>query len=199
MEDIATIERVLTDWFGTDASPGERETQRWFGHSADTDRDITARFGGLIDAAADGALDPWLQTPRGRLAAIIVIDQFSRNVHRGTPRAFERDPLALGWTLDGLERGVDRSLRPIERVFFYLPLEHSESAEMQRLSVDRFEALQAEVDAAGGTGFAGFTDFARRHRDVICRFGRFPHRNAILGRTSTAAEQAFLDEPGSSF
>ena len=130
---------------------------------------------------------------------IILADQFSRNMYRDTPRAFENDALALSWCKGGLESGVDRELRPIERVFLYMPLEHSESVEDQHRSVTMFTELAQSVPAQQRKLFDGYIDYAVRHRDIVQRFGRFPHRNAILGRESTEEEVAFLQQPGSSF
>jgi uncharacterized protein (DUF924 family) len=152
-----------------------------------------------MDTAAAGKLDDWAQHARGRLALILLFDQFPRNMYRDTPRAFACDPLARRLALDGIAAGADRSLRAIERVFFYLPLEHSESVELQERSVTLFTALAAGVPGADRKTFAGYLDFAVRHRDVIHRFGRFPHRNHILDRDSTPEETAFLKQPGSSF
>ena len=180
---IATLDDVLAYWF----APGPERTARWFRGDAATDADVRGRFASTLESAARGELDGWTATPRGRLALIVVLDQFSRNVHRGTPRAFAQDARALALCLDGLARGDDRALAPDERAFFYLPLEHAEDAAMQARSVACFEALAAEAPGA-----AGFLDYAHEHRDVIARFGRFPHRNATLGRRSTPDEEAFL-------
>src|SRR5690606_119569 len=138
----------------------------------------------------------WLAPPRGRLALVILIDQFSRNLFRGDARAFAHDALARRWVSEGLDAGADRALRAIERVFFYLPLEHSESLADQQRSVALFERLCADVPPALQGTFAGYLDYAVRHRDVIVRFGRFPHRNASLGRATTPEEAEFLRQPG---
>ena len=180
---IATPDDVLAYWF----APGPERTARWFRGDAATDADVRGRFASTLESATRGELDGWTATPRGRLALIVVLDQFSRTVHRGTPRAFAQDARALALCLDGLACGEDRALAPDERAFFYLPLEHAEDAAMQARSVACFEALAAEAPGA-----AGFLDYAHEHRDVIARFGRFPHRNTILGRCSTPDEEAFL-------
>lgn len=137
--------------------------------------------------------------PAGRLAWIIVADQFSRNIYRCDPRSFALDEQALAHALEGMAAGHDLALRPLQRVFFYLPLEHSESIELQQQSVMLYEGLLNEVGEKLAQPFTGFLDYARRHLDVIQRFGRFPHRNAILGRESTAAEIEYLQQPGSGF
>lgn len=200
-------ETILDFWFGdfwfgdgADAvSVAQSHNALWWGKSAQSDAEIRQRFGSALDRAAAGELDEWLATPRGRLALIILVDQFSRNIHRDSAAAFGNDALALRWTREGLESGVDAQLRPLERVFFYLPLEHSEQLDDQRQSLRLFRRLLDEAAPAERELFAGFYDFAARHHAIIERFGRFPHRNAILGRDSTAEEIAFLQTPGSSF
>ena len=139
-------------------------------------------------------------SPRGPPGLILLLDQLPRNLHRGTPAAFAQDDKARALCLKGLSFGTDRGLSPLARVFFYLPLEHAESREQQARSVALFEALADEqaTDPARTT-FEGFADFARRHQVIVDRFGRFPHRNAILGRASTEEEAAFLQQPGSGF
>ncbi|MGB2002542.1 MAG: DUF924 family protein, partial [Porticoccaceae bacterium] len=150
-----------------------------------------------------GKYRDWLQTARGRLAAIIVLDQFSRNMYRDKPQAFAQDALALQWCLEGLKTEIDLQLEPIERVFFYLPLEHSEDLQMQDLACRKFAELLDQVTLLGaesnGNTYEGFYQFAERHRQVIQKFGRFPHRNRILGRVNSEAEQQYLDTPGSGF
>lgn len=193
---------VLGFWFGgapDDAVAAREQAALWWGKSEQTDALITQRYAGLLEQARAGALDAWAQTPRGRLALIILTDQFPRNIHRDTPLAFASDALARQHCKDGLARGDDLALRPIERVFFYLPLEHAEDAADQAQSVELFTRLVEDVPADQRALFAGFLDYARRHQAIIDRFGRFPHRNAILARVSTAAELAFLQTPGSSF
>ncbi|WP_421336108.1 DUF924 family protein [Aeromonas veronii] len=194
---------LLALWFGNEADDVLRATRQaplWWGKSSETDALLASRFGELVEAAAKGSLAHWADTPSGRLALILLLDQLPRNIHRGTPAAFARDPLAKDLCLKGLSIGADKSLSPLERVFFYLPLEHAESREQQARSVALFEALAAEqVGTPAQATFAGFADFARRHQVIIERFGRFPHRNDILGRTSTPEEAAFLQQPGSGF
>lgn len=193
---------VLAFWFGDTPGNGataERQKKLWWSKDAVVDALVRERFGALVAAAAGGAHREWAREPRGRLALILLFDQFPRNIYRGTPQAFAHDALALQLALDGIAAGADRGLRAVERVFFYLPLEHAESAAMQERSVALFTALAAGVAEDDRGTFAGFLDYAVRHRDVVHRFGRFPHRNAILGRTSTPEETAFLAQPGSSF
>lgn len=193
---------VLDYWFGRspdDAGMLAEKGALWFGAGTAVDEEIRARFAGLREEAVAGRLERWLAVPRGRLALVIVLDQFSRNLFRNDPRAFAHDGLARAWTDEGLHLGADRVLRACERVFLYLPLEHSESLADQQRSVECFRALRDEAPAALCARFDEFFDYAVRHHDVIARFGRFPHRNAVLGRESTAAEAQFLRQPGSSF
>jgi uncharacterized protein (DUF924 family) len=186
---------VLDFWFG---EPGSAEyghvRKMWFHKDEAFDALLRERFGALLDAACAGELDAWAATPEGALALVIVLDQFSRNCHRGTPRAFAADERALAIARRLVTSGADRTLpTPQHRVFTYLPFEHAESMDVQRESLRLFGELKAEPDCEG------YYDYAVRHADVIERFGRFPHRNAQLGRASSEAELAFLREPGSSF
>ncbi|MFQ2000913.1 DUF924 family protein [Aeromonas veronii] len=194
---------LLAFWFGDEADDVLRATRQaplWWGKSSETDALLASRFGEQAEAAAEGSLAHWADLPSGRLALILLLDQLPRNIHRGTPAAFAQDPLARDLCLKGLSIGADKSLSPLERVFFYLPLEHAESREQQARSVALFEALAAEqAGTPAQATFAGFAYFARRHQVIIERFGRFPHRNDILGRTSTPEEAAFLLQPGSGF
>ncbi|MFM5638983.1 DUF924 family protein [Aeromonas veronii] len=194
---------LLDLWFGDEADDVLRATRQaplWWGKSSETDALLASRFGELAQAAAKGSLAHWADLPSGRLALILLLDQLPRNIHRGTPAAFAQDPLARDLCLKGLSIGADKSLLPLERVFFYLPLEHAESREQQARSVALFEALAVEqAGTPAQATFAGFADFARRHQVIIERFGRFPHRNDILDRTSTPEEAAFLQQPGSGF
>lgn len=193
---------LLAFWFGTgadDAAVLAEKSPIWFRAGAAVDATIRDRFATLREAAIGRQLDAWLDMPRGRLALVILVDQFSRNLFRGDARAFAHDALALGWCNDGLYPGADQALRPIERVFLYLPLEHSEVQSDQQRAVTLFSTLRDEVDRGLRESFDGFLNYAERHRDVVARFGRFPHRNAVLGRASTAQELAFLAQPGSSF
>lgn len=186
---------VLDFWFGPlgpDGFPREDRARLWFGGGSEVDDAIRARFATDVELAGSGGLDPWGETARGRLALILLLDQFPRNLFRGTARAFAHDVRAVQQALAGLEAGQDRQLAPVERAFFYLPLEHAEDRALQRRSVEAYEGLVREFPSAA-TQLQGFLDYAIEHRDVIERFGRFPHRNAILGRPSTPDERAFLE------
>jgi uncharacterized protein (DUF924 family) len=193
---------VLDFWFGPPGSALEiagRQTKLWFGKSPENDQAVAERFSAALIAATAGELDHWANTPRGRLALVIVLDQFPHHIHRDRPQAFATDPQALAQSLAALAAGEDRQLAPIERVFLYLPLEHAESLDMQERSVSLYETLAREASTDERALFDDFLDYARRHRDVVARFGRFPHRNAILGRPSTPDELEFLKQPGARF
>lgn len=193
---------ILDFWFGPtadDVTVAQRQSGLWWGKDPEVDADIRERFEGLVYAAADGELTDWHQDARGRLALILLADQFTRNIWRGSAQAFAFDTLARQWCKEGLASRQDRLLRPIERVFFYLPLEHSEDREDQVRSVSLFRELAASAPPAAMKTFAYFLNYAVQHQDIIEQFGRFPHRNAILGRESTPEEQAALQQPGFGF
>jgi uncharacterized protein (DUF924 family) len=194
-------EPVLQFWFGDENSPeaAKRQAELWWGKSPETDAIIRGRFSALRELAVQGELDAWEQTSRGRLALIILVDQMSRNILRDQLEAFTYDYLAQEWCLDGLDLGADEELQPIERVFFYLPLEHSESRVDQARSIVMFSELAKVVPAIHRGLFDYYLDFAKQHQVIIERFGRFPHRNNVLGRASTSEEIEFLKAPGSSF
>lgn len=194
---------VLEFWTGFDPEDPaalERAYERWFSSTPERDRELERRFGPLVARASAGALDEWAASPRERLALIILLDQFRRNLYRGSADAFTLDPQALSLTRGGIAAGLDANLVPLERVFFYMPLQHSESAEVQRQSVRVFDALRAEpAPEPLATLLRNVAEFAHLHADIIARFGRFPHRNRHLGRTTTEAEAAFLRDGGPSF
>ena len=198
------ISEVLSFWFG-DLREGElpeKEKQMtWWMKSEEFDDLVRQRFEKYVLLAEKGELSHWLETPLGTVAFIVVVDQFPRNIYRDTPGAFSRDALALSTCLGGIKKGFDRDLHPTHRTFFYLPLMHSESPEIQSLSVEKYSALENEYAQHPEIRetLACSTDFAGRHSDIIKRFGRYPHRNAALGRESTPEEIEFLKEPGSSF
>ncbi len=186
---------VLDFWFGAPGSDAFGKSRpMWFNGGAVLDAQLRERFGALFDAACSGACDHWVVTPLGALALIVVLDQFSRNIHRGTPRAFAADAKALAHAREMVEAGWDARLPSgHHRAFAYLPFEHDESLDSQQACVRLCAALKDEP------GCGSYHPFALRHAAVIERFGRFPHRNAILLRASTDEEMAFLNEPGSSF
>jgi len=193
---------LLDWWFGSALDAVEVSAQRnslWFGKSACQDVDSENRFGGLVRQALDGGLQDWADEPQGWLALILLLDQLPRMIFRDSPRAFAGDARAQRLVRQGLEAGFDRKLPRIERVFVYIVLEHAEDLASQDEAVRLYEALQAESSDSEKVLFAGYLAYARKHQAVIARFGRFPHRNAVLGRPSTAEETQFLTEPGSRF
>ena len=169
---------VLKFWFG------ELQPEQWWKQDDQVDNAVRERFSGLYEKLANNMPADWLETARGRLAAVIVLDQFPRNLFRGSPKAFESDARALALAQDAVDAGLDKVLTIDERAFLYLPFEHCEDAEMQARCVALYEEL----------GDQGYLDFARKHKLVIDRFGRFPHRNAVLGRETTDAEREFLEQ-----
>ena len=189
-----TFETIIDFWFGAVGS-AERGHSRamWFKKDAAFDTQLGAQFGALHRQAEAGGLSAWEGAPLSRLALLVVLDQFSRNLNRGSERSFACDGAALRLAKDAVARGWDGQLLPVMRSFVYLPYEHSEVLADQDESVRLFEQLEREPATKG------LAEWAHKHREVIRRFGRFPHRNAILGRPSTAEELAFLQQPGSSF
>ena len=190
---LATPADVLDFWFDSTAQA------RWFARDDAFDAQIRDHFGATLAAATRGALDHWTGTPEGWLALLIVLDQFSRNIHRDDARAWDADDMAQAIAMAGIARGDDQRLAPEQRLFTYLPLEHAEDRALQQHCVGLFEQLVAQVPPSERERFEGFLDYAHRHHDVIERFGRFPHRNAALGRRDTPAEQAYLASPGTGF
>lgn len=183
---------VLEFWFG--AVDGNASRAEWFRKDAVFDSNIARQFGATIEAALTGGLGEWASGPRGALARIVVLDQFTRNVFRDTARAFAGDALALAAAREMVKHGWDRLLPPVQRQFAYLPFEHAEDMAAQDESIRLYSALAAEHPASADTLI-----WAEKHRVIIQRFGRYPHRNAALGRASTAEELVFLAEPGSRF
>jgi uncharacterized protein (DUF924 family) len=189
-------------WFGetlTDPSAIGARKPFWFAPDPARDRVLADEWSAVVADAAAGRLDRMGRHAAGRLALILLLDQFPRNIYRGQPRCFARDGRARYLMRDGMSRLMDLELSPIERAFFYMPLQHSEFLEDQESSVARYEQLLREVDTALRPEFEGFLEFALQHRDIVARFGRFPHRNAILGRLDTPEEASFLAAGGESF
>ncbi len=185
-----TLDQRMRFWFGGDESRDLR--QQW-------DEVIRTRFAALIERAAAGALDSWADGPRRRLSLIIVLDQFPRNIYRSTPRAFAYDEKALGLALSGMQSGADAALDPIERIFFYTPLQHAEALDVQDESVAAYRRLVGEAPHLLQAAFLSSVEYAERHRAIIRRFGRFPHRNRALGRADTAEEATYLRDEGETF
>lgn len=195
----STANVVIEFWFGaegTSEADQERLARRWFVRSDEFDAEIRLRFGALVDAAIAGDLDGWARSARGRLALLLVLDQFPRNLYRESPAAFAGDPAAQRHAIEGLARGDDLALAPRYRPFCYLPLEHAEDLALQQRCVALFAALAADEASVPRERYQMYLDYARRHRTVIERFGRFPHRNRILGRATSPEEQVYLDAGG---
>lgn len=180
---LSDIQAVLDFWFET-LTPAQ-----WFKKDAQLDRTITERFSELHAKAARCECYLWRESAYGRLAEIIVLDQFARNIYRGDPRAFATDALALALAQEAVASGADTALSNDQRAFLYMPFMHSESAAIHTIAMQLF----------GQPGLENNLDFEVRHKAIIDRFGRYPHRNALLGRASTDEELAFLEQPGSSF
>lgn len=184
---------VLDFWFS------ELRPEQWFRGGEAVDQMIRERFSELLEQVHSGEHDDWADTPTGRLALILVLDQFPRNIYRGTPRSFSYDEKALGLAQEGLELRADETLGAHQRAFFYLPLEHSEEMEIQDRSLERFASLVLSVPADEREPLRGYLDYAWQHYAIIKKFGRYPHRNDILGRQARPEEIEFLKSPGSSF
>lgn len=196
---------LLEWWFGADAettSPhaiAARHNKLWFGYRAEQDAEARERFGALVEQALAGGLREWANTPQGWLALVLLLDQLPRMIGRDTPQAYAGDAQAQQLVREGLARQCEQQLAPIQQVFIFLVLEHAEDTASQAESVAQTRALYDAQPASEQPLFADFLDYAVRHQQVISRFGRFPHRNVILGRTSTPAELRYLAEPGSGF
>ncbi len=194
-------DEIIKFWFGPGDDPYHVDGQvssRWFAGGKEFDEEIRQRFGADLHRAICGEYDGWAEDPRGRLALVLLLDQFSRNLFRGSPRSWSQDLVAQHLVLEAMDDGVDEELRPIERTFFYLPLEHAEDLQLQQMSVRAFSQLADEVPDSAGN-FQVALDYAQRHLEIIERFGRFPHRNDVIGRPTTDEEAEFLKQPNSSF
>jgi uncharacterized protein (DUF924 family) len=193
---------VLQFWFGDVDELGRSDvlhSRRWFMKDEAFDREVAERFGETYADVRSGLREAWLDDPRGRVAYVIVLDQFSRNMFRGTARMFEGDKQALAAAIEGVARHDDTELNVNERSFLYMPYMHSEDIDMQERSVALFTELAATAPSELRGSLVAAVQYAEKHREIIARFGRFPHRNAILGRESTSAEIAFIAQPGSGF
>ena len=185
---------VLAFWFGREEDPGyDGWREEWFRKDEAFDAEVTDRFGGLYERAAAGDLDGWRADAEGCLALVIALDQFPRNMFRGDAKTHATDGKALETAKDAIARGLDRELGPFQKMFLYMPFMHSEVLEDQRRSEELFEKL------AGDHGGPDVREYAVGHREIVERFGRFPHRNVILGRGTTPEEAEFLTQPGSSY
>ncbi|MGF1481597.1 MAG: DUF924 family protein [Cyanophyceae cyanobacterium] len=191
---MSQVKEMLTFWFG---NPNDEDygkpRKAWFIKNPKFDEEVRSRFLPLYQQAAAGELDSWQDSPRSCLALILLLDQFPRNLFRLQPQAFATDAQALKFAKHAVSQGYDHQLLPIQRTFIYLPFEHSENIRDQRRCVGLFSTLENDPT------LADYIEYAHRHLKVIERFGRFPHRNKILGRENTSEEEAFLKQPGSSF
>lgn len=186
---------LIGDWFAeTLDSPLAIAARQdwWFRADAERDERLAEKYGKLVEQCAAGRLYRWLDQPEGRLALVIALDQLPRNLFRGTARAFAYDAQAAAWCLAAVQTGQDRLLKPVQRAFLYMPLQHSEDLQAQESGLALYQRLARENDD-WPVFEREFLAFARVHRDIVARFGRFPHRNQVLGRASTAEETAYLD------
>lgn len=193
---------VLDWWFSgdmADAAAVLRQAQVWFGKGLETDHRLRERFGDAVVRAAAGEFDAWIDAPDSCLALVLLLDQLPRNIWRGAPQAWSLDTRALAVATTAVSRGFDRALAPVQRVFMYLPFEHAEDRDAQEESVRLFGGLAHDAPLALRPLLQAALEGAEAHAQIVARFGRFPHRNAIIGRTSTEEEVAFLLQPGSSF
>ena len=197
-----TIQSILVFWFGNSSSTlticAEKEPM-WWSKNPDIDREITDRFETITLAIADGRLSEWQASPPGLLASIIALDQFPRNMYRGTAKSFAFDSMALGFANTMIENKWDQELHRAYRGFAYMPFEHSEDLHDQYRCVSLFRKLSELAPEEEREKFGAWVQFAIRHMEIIERFGRFPHRNQILERQSTVEEDEFLQQPNSSF
>ena len=194
-DDQARIEAILAFWFKEhelSAPQIDRRMDIWFGEDKVFDHECKKEFSADIDRASDGQLDHWAAESRGRLALILLLDQFRRNIYRGTVQAFAMDKAALKLCVEGAMEKKDKGLTPIQRAFFYMPLQHTESLKIQMKSVQIFSRLSDAVSATYRETFETIAQFAELHHDIVEQFGRFPHRNKLLNRENTAEEDEYL-------
>jgi len=193
---------LLEWWFGTSESAKEVAAQKgglWFGKRDSQDLEARERFGELVEQALAGGLTEWAQRPEGWLALVLLLDQLPRMLFRETPKAFSGDSRAQALVAQGIAADLDRQLLPIQRVFIYLVLEHCEHLAVQNECISRYIDLMEQQPESDRALFADYLGYAEKHQKVIAQFGRFPHRNEVLGRESTAEELLFLNKPGSRF
>ena len=194
-DDHVRIERILSFWFKEHeltAPQIDGRMDTWFGEDPDFDQEIAQNFSHDVEDASSGAIDYWAHQPRGRLALIILLDQFRRNIYRGKAEAFAKDKVALKLCVEGAMQKKDKGLTPIQRVFFYMPLQHAESRKVQAKSVEIFQRLAKAVSPTYRETFETVANFAELHHDIIQQFGRFPHRNQLLNRKNTPEEEEYL-------
>jgi uncharacterized protein (DUF924 family) len=201
-DDQIRIDEILTFWFEEkelSAPQIDGRMDLWFGDDEVFDQQIANEFDDDVERASGGALDHWAHEARGRLALILLLDQFRRNIHRNTPEAFAKDRMALKLCIEGAAVKMDKGLSPIERVFFYMPLQHAESRKVQRKSSGIFKRLCDAVSPTYKETFETIAQFAELHADIVEQYGRFPHRNKLLKRSNTAEENEYLAGDAPSF
>ena len=194
-EDQLRIEAVLSFWFEEQALSApqiDRRMEVWFGSDPVFDMEIGKEFSNDVELASVGELDYWATSPRGRLALIIMVDQFRRNIYRNTVKAFSKDKLALKYCVEGAMKKHEQDLTPIEKVFFYMPLQHAESRKVQAKSAEIYRRIAASVSPTYQETFETVLQFAELHKDIIDQFGRFPHRNTLMNRDNTPEEDQYL-------
>jgi len=194
-DDQLRIDAILAFWFKEQelsAPQIDRRMDIWFGEDQAFDHEIQEEFAADVDKASAGKLDHWAHESRGRLALILLLDQFRRNIHRGTAQAYEKDKIALKLCVEGAMEKKDKGLTPIQRAFFYMPLQHTESRKVQSKSVALYNKLAEAVSPTYQETFLTIAQFAELHRDIVERFGRFPHRNKAMGRDDTPEENEYL-------
>jgi uncharacterized protein (DUF924 family) len=201
-DDQVRIDAIIEFWFREQELTAPQIDQRmdiWFGSDDVFDHECKKEFSDEVDRATEGKLDHWAHEARGRLALILVLDQFRRNIYRGTAEAFSMDKAALKLCVEGAMAKKDQGLTPIQRAFFYMPLQHAESAKVQAKSVELFTKLAETVSPTYRETFETMTQFAELHRDIVDQFGRFPHRNQLLNRENTPEENEYLSADGPDF
>lgn len=194
-DDQLRIDAILSFWFKEQALSApqiDRRMEIWFSEDPIFDHEIEKEFADEVAKASKGELDHWADSPLGRLALIILIDQFRRNIHRGTAKAFSKDRLALKLCVQGAMEKKDQGLTPIQKVFFYMPLQHAESRKVQAKSVELYSRLAESVSPTLRETFMTVAQFAELHKDIVDQFGRFPHRNKLLNRENTREENQYL-------
>ena len=194
-DDAARIDAILAFWFKEPNLSAPKIDQRmdvWFGEDAVFDHEVKKEFADDVEMASEGNLGHWADEPKGRLALILLLDQFRRNIYRGTADAFALDHVAVKLCVQGIVEKKNKGLTPIQQAFFYMPLQHSESAKVQAKSVEIYNRLAGAVSPTFRETFETIAQFAELHHDIIARFGRFPHRNKLLGRPNTTEENEYL-------
>lgn len=201
-DDQIRIDSILSFWFKEQALSApqiDRRMEIWFSEDAVFDHEIEKEFADDVAKACEGKLDHWASSAHGRLALIILIDQFRRNIYRNTAQAFSKDQLALKLCVQGAMEKIDKGLAPIQKVFFYMPLQHAESKKVQAKSVELYRRLAETVSPTYRETFLTVAQFAELHKDIVDQFGRFPHRNKLLDRANTAEEDEYLANDGPNF